>query len=438
MHALILCGALCCGSAESDKLIQQLDADFEELVKKEKDPQPLRDAARLLDQTNESDRWGSYVPGVAIIRRTRSKAGIPLLLKYMVLHAGYNSAHFTEADYADALTILTGKEIERPSRVGNSLRETVQSLYDDWWKPNKDKITTDLGAMTKEQVQVVVHRLLKQAERSERDYGSNPTDTLFRRLGEAMQPDRLDRQPWQKEEIDGAMLPVLLELAGYDENPPAKGPARDDTPILFAGVPMLAVLRANGLAPSLDKIADDEKQSSATRLTCLLALYRAGEKLNAFQVVSILKGEKQLERRLVAILALKYSADSSTVSAPLIALLDDPNRSVQIAAIYALEGSAPKAALPRLRKVLDNLDPPEAVYAVIRTIGLMPGNEPRGALADFMQAAQDDPKKAKYVYQALTAFQDATGQDWIEAGAHPESYYREKAKLALEWWKSQK
>ena len=47
MHALILCGALVCVAADEDKLVQQLDTDFEELLKKEKDPQPLREAARL-------------------------------------------------------------------------------------------------------------------------------------------------------------------------------------------------------------------------------------------------------------------------------------------------------------------------------------------------------------------------------------------------------
>ena len=125
----------------------------------------------------------------------------------------------------------------------------------------------------------------------------------------------------------------------------------------------------------------------------------------------------KLKRRLVAILALKYSADAKTVSAPLIELLDDPNRNVRTAAIYALEGSAPKAALPKLKKVLDELEPPQAVYVAIRTIGLMEGKEASGALADFLEAAQNDPKKAKYVYEALRAFQNGTGQDWIEAGA---------------------
>ncbi len=253
-----------------------------------------------------------------------------------------------------------------------------------------------------------------------------------------MAPDRVGRKPWQEEELDAVMLPVLLETIGYDDNPPAQAPARDAVRFIFAAVPMLAALRANGMAPTLDKIAGDERQNSATRLMCLLALYRAGEKLNAPEIVAILGKEKKEERRLVAILALRFSGDAKTVAAPLVELLDDPNRTIQTAAILALEGSAPADALPKLKKVVTELEPLQAVYAAIRTIGRMDGKEPRAALVEFMEAAQDDPKKARYMYQALMAFQNATGQDWIEAGAHPDSYYREKAKAALEWWKSQK
>ena len=434
MYAVILCGALCCASADEDKLIVQLDADFEELVKKEKDPVPLREAAKLLDQTNQNSRWTSYMDGLAIIRRTRSKAAVPLLLKYMVLHAGYGSAPGMEQAYADALTILTGKDFDS---LNQHAKDEVQNLYDEWWQPNKNKIVTDLALMSKEQVQVVAHRMLRQGERRGRDYESDPLMTLSRKLNDAFQPELGGRRTWQPEELDGAMLPVLLDQIGYDANPPVNGP-KHDPQINFAVIPMLAALRADGLAPSLEKIGSDNRQSSPTRLTCLLALHGAGEKLNAVQVVAVLNSEKKLECRLAAILALKYSADAKTVASPLLDALDDPNRSVQTAAIIALEGSAPKAALPKLKKVLDELEPPQAVYAAIRTIGLMEGDEPRGALADFMEAAQNDPKKAKYMFQALHAFESATGKNLTEAGAHPEEYYRERAKAAVEWWKTQK
>ncbi|HBI43368.1 MAG TPA: hypothetical protein DDY78_11010 [Planctomycetales bacterium] len=442
MYALMLVGVLCCVSAEEDKLLQKLDADFEELLKKEKDPQPLREAARLLERTNNSDRWTAYMEAVAILRRTRAKAAIPLLLKYMVLHAANGNGGMNIQAYADTLTILTGKDVDSPyQNVADrktSMRAGVQKLIDGWWEPNKEKISTDLEAMSKEQVQVVVHRLIRQARSRERDDGRELTDTISRRLAEVLEPERAGRQPWQGEELSAAMTPVLLDLVGYDEKPPPKAADSDAAGIAYAAIPLLANLRANGLAPQLDKIATDKRQGSATRLTCFLALYRAGEKLNAPEVVALLDGEKKLDRRLAAILALRYSQDRKAVSAPLIKLLDDPNQNIQTAAIYALEGSAPKEALPKLKKVLDELEPPQAVYVVIRTVGLMEGQEARAALAEFLAAAQDNPKKGRYIYQALIAFEKSAGQNWIEAGAHPEAYYRERAKQALEWWKAQK
>ena len=241
----------------------------------------MHDAARLLEQTDRN--WTSYAAALAIIRRTRSKAGVPLLLKYMVIDADIGNSHIIVPAYADALVILTGDEVADPYRYvpdrKKAVRDAVQKLVDDWWEPNKEKITTDPGAMTKEQVQVVVHRMLRQTERFRWDDGSDAAEAVSSQMNEVMRPDRESRQTWQEEEIDAAMLPVLLEMAGYDDNPPAKGPARDDARVLFAAVPMLAALRANGMAPQLDKIAADTRQSSATRLTCLLALYRAGEKL---------------------------------------------------------------------------------------------------------------------------------------------------------------
>jgi HEAT repeat protein len=137
-------------------------------------------------------------------------------------------------------------------------------------------------------------------------------------------------------------------------------------------------------------------------------------------------------------LALKYCGEGKAVAPTLLELLDDPNEHIQAAAIYASEGQAPKEMLPKLQKVLDELSPPQAVYSAIETVGIMEGKEAQAALATFLSAALTNPKKSPYLYRALMAFEKSTGQNWIEAGAHPDGYYREKTKNALEWWKEQK
>src|SRR5262249_23461187 len=63
-----------------DKLLTGLAADFEELLKKEKDPRPLREAALKFHQTNQNSRWTYYHEALALIRKHRSPAAIPLIL----------------------------------------------------------------------------------------------------------------------------------------------------------------------------------------------------------------------------------------------------------------------------------------------------------------------------------------------------------------------
>ena len=125
MNALVLSGVLCCLLSAEDNLTQQLDADYQALLKQEKDPQPMRDAARALEETDRIAHWTRYTEGLQIIRRTRSKAAVPLLLKYMVRHAGYG---WQTAAYADTLTILTGKNITDPTRRRTAIkRSTITS-----------------------------------------------------------------------------------------------------------------------------------------------------------------------------------------------------------------------------------------------------------------------------------------------------------------------
>jgi hypothetical protein len=442
MIALVLFTAISLVKADEDKLVKQLEADFEELVKAEKDPQPIREAARLLDKTNTNDVWTSYLRGLAILRRTRSKAGVPLLLKLMIEHAEIGNAHIIVPEYANTVAILTGKNVSDPYQYiadrKKGVRDEVEKLVSDWWEPAKKKLSTNMGKMSKEQIQVIVHRMMGRTDGNAAQlYRSNPTEFIKRQFDDVLTTIRQERRSWQDEELDAAMVPVLLELAGYNDDPPEKAPEQQMERIPYAVIPILATLRANGLVPLLDKIAADKRQTSVTRITCLLALYRAGEKLNAAEVLAVLKEEKNLERRIVAILSLKFSEDAKRVAAPLMELLDDPNQNIQTAAVYALEGSAPKEALPKLKKFLDELQPRQAVYSIISTIGLMEGKESRAVLADFLEAVEENPKKAQYTFHALMTFQRCTGQNWIEAGAHPESYYREKAKVAVDWWKAQ-
>jgi hypothetical protein len=315
----------------------------------------------------------------------------------------------------------------------------VQRLVEGWWRPNRKRISTDLGKMSKEQLQVVVDRLLPQVRRELRDYRyDDPAQRVSALLSSLLDREEHGRRSWWDQDLHPAMLPLLLAETGYEEKPAAKTPGRETSAISYAAVPLLAALRKNAEAPSLHRLAADNRQNSATRLTCLLALYRAGEELNSASVLPILNAEKKLERRLVAILALGHCRDAKAVSPQLIKLLDDPNVYVRGAAVQALHNGKPAEALPKLKKLLDSGDRREAVYAILSLLGEMKTREARTILADFLAQTLGGGRRSHYLLHALLAFEQATGKSWIEAGAHPETYYRSKARVALEWWKKQK
>ena len=169
MNAIVLVGVMLCSLAEEDKLLVRLDADFESLVAADANRQQVREAARLLEETNQSGHQWQYRDALRILRRTRPKAAVPLLIKYMIRHSGRGSPQFAIAEYFDTLSLLTGKDVAAPDRHVRdrqaAVREGVQELADKWWTPHQAEITTDLDKMTPEQLEVVLDHLLKKADR---------------------------------------------------------------------------------------------------------------------------------------------------------------------------------------------------------------------------------------------------------------------------------
>ena len=226
-------------------------------------------------------------------------------------------------------------------------------------------------------------------------------------------------------------------LAGTGYLPPNQKPAdeRDTYAVSFAAIPLLAALRQDGEADELDRIARDPQQPSSARLTCLVALHHAGEDILTTAVLPILEKEKKLERRLLAIQLLAYCRDTRAATPKLLDLLDDGNREVRAAAVFALQKGAPPEALPKLKKVIEEQDP--ALRTALNILAAMKTREAQATLADYLAVTLEDQTKSRQVYEALRAFETACDQRWVEAGAHDDAYYRDKAKLALAWWKKQ-
>jgi hypothetical protein len=243
------------------------------------------------------------------------------------------------------------------------------------------------------------------------------------------------RHEWWKEELDGRMTRILLDRAGYGAKP-SDDPTAAATRVAYAAIPLLAVLRQEGQAFLLDAIAADQKQNNATRLTCILALHFAGEDINLKAVMSILETDPRLECRVLALLALGLSDKNAAAVPKLVAALDDKNREIRLAAIHSLQTFAPKAALAKLTKVVQDGEPSELVRPAIRLLGDIGGAAAGATLVEYLEKSLKNGEKKNYdVHHALRAFSTATNTHWTEAGAHDPSYYAERAQKAIDWWK---
>ncbi|MEW6737802.1 MAG: HEAT repeat domain-containing protein [Acidobacteriota bacterium] len=431
-------------------LYQQLDDDFEELLKTERNQEPLREAARLLAETNQNSHWMNFYDATALIRRHRSKAAIPLLMKYMIEHSPFSTAHSAISNYIDTLRILTGERLtltDLPEKGVNrqqSIEAAVIKMYVEWWQPNKKHLTTDLGKMAEDRVKFVVSELLRHSDREFERYHYAldsdrlvSTQALHDRLAASFRK-RSGRQGWWKEELHGRMTTILLDLVGYTSQPP-NDPTAGSTRIAYAAIPMLAVLRQEGQAQILDKVAEDQKQNNATRLTCILALHFASEDMNIEAVVSILDTDPRLECRVLSLLTLGLS-DKNAVAVPkLVAALKDNNQEIRLAAMQGLEAFAPQVALSNLSSIVRDGEPSELVRPSIKLLGRIGGDDAASVLAEYLEKTlKPGGNKSYALYYALNAFSEATKTRWTEEGAHDDSYYIEKAEAAINWWKTHK
>jgi HEAT repeat protein len=244
-----------------------------------------------------------------------------------------------------------------------------------------------------------------------------------------------DRTDWRLEELHPKMVPTWLGAAGYRAEP-KQPPQRDTSRPAYAAVALLAALRKNGELEELDEIADDERQTAGTRLTCVMALHRAGEKLRTPVLLKVASGDKNLERRLIAILALRYSEDRQ-VGEALVKLLDEENAELRTAAICALAGPKPPQAVPKLKRAIDELDPPQAMSFTFDVLGKYKSREACEALAGFLAAGLEDRRKIEHVRNALWALEAATGQRWDAGDAATDAAYRAKVEAAVTWWKDE-
>jgi hypothetical protein len=221
MHAMVALLALTSGScvALSEKeWIELLDRDFRELVQKEADPQPMREAALRLRPTEGHFAFGNMG---FWLRTSRSPAAVPLLLKAMLETKRQRWA----LDQAKStLVVLTGEEIGPV--------KTPLELVATWYEPRRGKIVTDIKKLSPEQLRRVV---LELRTRGEGNYISGPAgeeglDQIRPWVDLLVGGEYSTDDPgWVDHDLDRAMIPVIEKLAGAD-------PAQKEKPSLIESI----------------------------------------------------------------------------------------------------------------------------------------------------------------------------------------------------------
>ena len=359
-------------------------------------------------------------------------------------HTGCGSSHISIPAYAETLTILTGKDITDPYQYGRRPQNARAASGREARQPSGGSRSRTRSAPT-----------WTTGRRAGGGAGVAPCEAgRVVMSGSSTDPDEWKERPTCVRHLSPALLrrdarglvgPARL-AAGRSCTPrccrrcwppPAIGPdpkeplARDTSRPAYAVVAMLAALRKNGELDELDDIAEDTKQSAGTRLTCVMALFRAGEKLRTHVLLST-------RRQRPATWSGGWwrswpCATPATIGAAgelLVKLIDDAERRDSHGGDLAPE--RPAAATGRAQAQAGDRQPRPAagdavhlrrarrvqVRASLRSAGRIPRRRPGGQT------------QSRHLSYALSALQTATGQRWTGED-------RERATAAVAWWREE-
>jgi hypothetical protein len=417
----------------SDELLHELEQDFVSLLQQSERAEQLLEAEDLLIATNDNTHWTNYSAATRILRRDRDIAAIPLLLRYIVLHSRRSACHVMIPEYRKTIAAISGHELPILYRSGPNLETHVRSkvldIVNDWWRSAKADLVTDPTEMSPGQLQVLVTNLLKQV-RYNGDFtgsGGQPDSAygayhnVYYRVLSSSSSDRVEISP-----LHPAMIPLLLAPSGYRGDKEFHPAAKGNFP--FETVWILAEFAKNGHQAMVERIADDRQQNATVRMVCILALFRAGQAFKTDSMIEILEHETDLQRRLIAILSLRWAGQPAVSF--LLKHMDDPNLEIATAAACALTDAKPKEAIEKFESLLDrqHVSAPLLMYGVLAQYKSF---EARDLLTRLLTDAVEGKKNGQHIYRLLDAFADAWDLPQSAYQTQDDRDYKRQAKLAL-------
>ncbi|PHR96632.1 MAG: hypothetical protein COA78_28595 [Blastopirellula sp.] len=419
-----------------DEVLHGLEKDFVELLQESKHAQALLEAEELLEATNDNTHWTNYKAATKILREHRDIAAIPLLLRYIAVHAERSSAHVMIPEYAKTISIISGHKIESPYKGGPNLEgrmhNAVQELVTHWWSKQRDTLIVDPDKMSDDQLRTIVDTHLNQIKQGGYFRGSGGAiDSAYRAYHNmyylALHTSSSDR--FKIPVLHPKLITMVLQRIGYSETPTAEESSKKQA-FPFECIPILAALAENGHRTPIEKIAADTRQNSAVRLVCIFSLFRSGGELLVDDILEINEHETQLQPKMLCLLALRYGGDKAIPV--LLKHMDDPNFEIATAAACALQDAQPLEALPKFKRLIwTKTARGQAAVMLFSTLSGYKHDRAKQLLVDYLTEALEEGSGGRSIDRALSAFETISGQRF---GNYREQSEEERTRLALAWY----
>jgi hypothetical protein len=415
-----------------DELLYMLERDFVELLKESDHVEYLLEAEDLLVATNNSSHWTNYSKATRLLKQHRDLASIPLLLRYMVIHAKRSSCHVMIPEYRKTIMAISGHELPKLYEAGPELetrmRPKILKIFNEWWRKEKDRLVIDPAKMTPGQLQILITNLLKEVQYHGDFTGSGgKTDTAYRayhnvyyRVQGESSSGRFEYPP-----LHPTMIPLVLAHGGYRTDAEPGGEPR-----LFPYeiVHILAEFVKNGEHAMIEKTADDKRQNTTVRMACILALFRAGHTFRTKQMLELLEGETKLGCRLIILLSLRWAGGEAVPV--LLKHMDDANMEIATAAGCALRDVKPKEAMPKFEKLLDRHHD-SLPLLLLGAMAEYKTPQSRALLSRLLTDAVEGRKNGQHLYRLVSAFADGWDIPASVYRTDDNRDYPRQAKLAL-------
>ena len=404
----------------SPTLVSRLQADVDTLAKKATEPWAFAGARRILSQLTPPAGARQYQEALATLRRLRPKAAIPLLLSAPGLSEPRLNRYELRrimTSLLHTLTILSGKALPTgPSDYAALLTQLARA----WWFPQKQRITTQLSRMSREELDQVTFALVRRqalpSYTSVAQTWRRVVSTNFTR------PNRSHSYPkaWFESDLHPRMVPSLLQSI-------------DSPATVAAAYPLLASLSARGARTMIS--AASHTGPPYRRFAALLALWRAGEDFDGAGLLELFqKNTSSVDLRVAVLVAMTQAPSGPELVRALKAGLNSRNREVRTASLYAFTRHAPAGLLPDLERLAQRASTDQevgAVYDVLRTF--IGNHQAQAIVARLMTAelARGGAGHQRRLNRALYAFRQITGHRLkLDHKASAAS----KARQALAWW----